>query len=146
MNTKIKIAFVCYSLAILSGVIIGLVYLLSPEIMPYHQRAIGVAWKDLEPRLQLVLLTLLKGTGLGTLMTSLALGVLLIIPFRRGEKWSRWAIFVLGLGMLLPGFYFALKLYLITGVLTPWPIILLLVGLILAGFFLSGEIGRATGR
>jgi hypothetical protein len=146
MNRKIKIAFLCYLLVILSGITIGLVYLFSPEIMPYHQRAIGVMWRDLEPGLQLVLLTLLKGTGLGILMTSLALGLLLVIPFRRGETWSRWAISVLGLGMLLPGFYFALRLYLITGALTPWPFMILLVALILAGFFLSGDIGRARRR
>ena len=137
MDTKIKIAFSCYFVVGLFWTIVGIVYLFSPKIMTYHQRVIGVGWNDLDPGFQTMILMLLKGTGLGDLVTGIAMGILLLIPFRRGEKWVRWALPLIGLSSLLPTAGGALFLSISTGTWTPWPVLVVANVIIVAGFFFS---------
>ena len=53
MNIKGKTAFTLYILASLMLIVFGLIYLLSPEFMPYHAKAIGRNWNELEKPLQI---------------------------------------------------------------------------------------------
>lgn len=146
MVNKKNAAFLCYLIVIISGIAVGLIYITASEPMPYHQQVIGADWTDLGPRYKLLLLTLIRGAGLGIIATSVSMGVLFFIPFRRGEKWAYWSILILGLIMLLPGLYLTLKLHLSTGVFTPWPLLLLLLILLILGSLLSAASNRNTVR
>lgn len=141
MTTKTKIAFGCYLAATAMAMVTGLVYLFSPQFMPYHAEAIGVNWEDLTPRFQMLFLAFLKGGGAGGLGSGLALGIMLFIPFKRGEAWSRWAILAVGLTGYLPVLYTALMVKLNTPASPPWPLIVVAIALLTAGFFLSSDMG-----
>src|SRR3954462_11668598 len=110
MTVRTKFAFLCFLIIAVAEVSVGLRYSFSPTIMPYHQQALGVSWADLAPREQMVLLALLRGTGLCALVTGITMGTLLFIPFRRGERWTRWAVAGLSLTTLVPAAWEAITL------------------------------------
>ncbi len=121
---------------------VGVRYLVSGKMMTYHLRILDVAWSDLTPRTRMLMLTLMKGTGLVAVCTAVSLAVLLAAPFRAGETWSRWAILVVGATALVPTLVGALRLRRETGASSPWwPHVALLAALGLA-FWLTGDLGR----
>ncbi len=60
--------------------------------MPYHAEALGLSWSQLEEKMQILILALMRATGGGFLATGLTIFILLIIPFRSGESWAAYAI------------------------------------------------------
>lgn len=92
MSTKKKIAFAIYLLIGLLSIAMGVRYLICPTIMPYHKQAIGIEWQDIPAPMQVLLQSLVNVVAGGFLVTGVAVLVLLMIPFRRGEKWTLWLI------------------------------------------------------
>jgi hypothetical protein len=92
MSLKKKIAFYCYFSVAIFAVGMSLVYILSPQIMPYHLEVVGMPWEKITPGFQLMLLTFMKVGGAIALASSLSFIFMLWIPFRRGERWALWAI------------------------------------------------------
>jgi hypothetical protein len=85
------------------------------------------------------MLTLMKGTGLVGICTAVSLAVLLAVPFRAGEAWSRWAILLVGATALVPMLVGAIRMRLETGAPTPrWPHVALLAALGLAFWLTRG--------
>ena len=127
--------------AVLFGV--GVQYLIATEIMPHHLRILDVAWTDLTPRTRALMLTLMKGTGMVAICTAVFLAVLLAVPFRGGQAWSRWAILLVGATALVPTLIGAVRVHAATGASSAWwPHLVLLAALGLA-FWLSADLGRA---
>ena len=62
---------------------------------------------------------------------------LLLIPYRRGERWAYRAIPCLALTVLVPTAYHCLALAVMTGAPTPWQFPLLSIGLVLLAWSLS---------
>lgn len=139
MKTRIKIAFACYLFVGLVSILFGLRYILASQIMPYHQEAVGVPWGDLPPRIQKFLLASLHGGGMSMILFGTSVLILLLIPFRRGEVWSRWALAVLCVPAQLATLYLALDLHLSTRASTPWPLGAFMTVLVLAAMALSME-------
>jgi len=139
MSTRIKMAFACYLLVGLAWMVIGLRYILSSQIMPYHQEVIGVNWGDLSPRIQKMFLAFLHAAGTAVFLYGLSVLILLFIPFRRGEVWSRWALPVLCLPGQIAILYTALDLHLSTHASTPWPFAAFLTFAVLVAIPLSIE-------
>lgn len=137
MNTKIKVAFACYLLIALVSVIGGLYYFFAPELMPYHQEVIGMDWEEVDPQFQLMFLALLHGGGLGMFTSGLALIILLTIPFRKGEVWTRWAIPVIILPSNIFLLYTTLNLKLTMQASTPWQLFAAVLLLTVVGLILS---------
>lgn len=65
------------------------------------------------------------------------MGILLILPFREAEAWSRYAIPVIGLVSSVPALYATIHIRARTGARTPVAAGAAGAGLILAGFILS---------
>ena len=61
--------------------------------MPYHLVAMGDGWNAASSEVQFLLVMLIKATGIGIITTLVSMCFLLFIPFRKGEPWSRWALF-----------------------------------------------------
>jgi hypothetical protein len=112
-------SFACYSVVSVFCVACGILYLLRRCFMPYHEAAVGVPWTQLDPRLQALLLGLLRATGGGLLTGGLALAVLLAVPFRAGETWPLWALPLVGLATVLPTLYATIYIRVRTGANTP---------------------------
>jgi hypothetical protein len=113
-------------------------FLTATEFFPYHAEASGLQWGDLQPGLQTVILALLRVAGAGWLTGSVALIVLLAVPFaRRDEGWSYVAIPALAL--IFWGITFATTLHvaMTTAANPPWQASLFCVGLTLASALLA---------
>lgn len=65
-------------------------YLRARSFMPYHQVIVGRPWEQIEPRLQAVLVGMLRTIGGGLLVCGVAL-LWLLLPLSRGEPWAAWA-------------------------------------------------------
>ena len=130
-------ASVCYAVIALVAIVFGAAYLVRSRIMPYHEEAIGRPWAELEPRLQTLLLGLLRLAGGGMLCGGVAIAILLAIPFRDGEAWSAVAMLVIGFLTLLPSLYATIFIRSRTGARTPVWVAVAGVGLLVAGSMLS---------
>jgi hypothetical protein len=138
-----RIAYRCYIASAVVLTVFGIVYMAAEEIMPYHQRVLGTTWEQLDPNLQALLLTFVHATGASYLVGAVAMWFLLLIPFRRAEAWSLWAIPVIGVGLLGPSVHYARSLARATGEQTPWQLTLLGLLVLLVGIVASwGEAGR----
>ena len=141
MITRLKLAFFCYSLAIVGLAAVGLLYFFRSEFMPYHAQAAGKTWPELDAGLRWLLLAYLKFMSGAWLAVSLAIGIMLIVPFRRGESWARLAIPLVGLVAYGTALYGTLLVTFNTSASPPWLVSALGVALIMAGVIFS--IGQA---
>lgn len=91
-----KLGFVCYLLVAVSTTSTGLMYLLRDRLMPYHLDALGTAWEQLPAEQQLMFGALINGAGAGTTAAGVAMLLMLFFPYRRGETWAAWALFLVG--------------------------------------------------
>jgi hypothetical protein len=87
----------------------GMRYLLTREFMPYHATVLGRSWSALEPRLQSIILGMLKVAGGGLLGYGVAL-LWLLLPLSRGEAWAVWAAATVSLAVVIPVLYVVLWL------------------------------------
>jgi hypothetical protein len=74
-----------------ASVAFGLRYLVAKEYLSYHAELTGLAWHDIPPRFQSIILGMLKMVGAGMLAFGIAISCLLL-PLSRGEPWAIWAI------------------------------------------------------
>jgi hypothetical protein len=137
-HMRVRLGYTCLILIVIVGLVIGIHYLVSPEITSYHKQVIGVSWEDLAPGTQTLLIILMKGTGLAALVTAVSLSIIIAIPLRRGESWARWAVLAIGLILLVPMLGGALYLAITKEASTPWwldalAIVVLVVGVLLVG-------------
>jgi hypothetical protein len=137
MSTGQLAAFVAYALAAILSAVFGAIYLVRSQFMPYHQEAVGVSWQQLDERFQALLLGLMRTVGGGFLAAGLSVAILLLIPFRGGEPWSRYALPAIGLASGLPALYATTFIRARTGAHTPVVASVAAVGLIVLGFVLS---------
>lgn len=131
------VAMICHSLAILPMVVGGLVYAISDRYMSYHAAATTYDWQELDAGMQTLFLAMLNGAGGLMLLISLTLILLLIIPFRQNERWSFWAIPLIGISAILITIRAAVLVDLNTAANPPWQWLLLVIGFFLSGLFLS---------
>ncbi|MCP4150192.1 MAG: hypothetical protein GY757_20765, partial [bacterium] len=96
MHLKLKIAFTCHCLTVLLLFVFGLVYLLQAQFMPYHADAVGKQWGELAPAFQVLFLALMKVVAGAWLAGASAMALLLLIPFRKGERWSYYSVPIIG--------------------------------------------------
>lgn len=83
-----------FALAGLLSVAFGIRYLTTRAFMPYHAQVLGQPWETLPPKLQSIILGLLRVAGAGLLGCGCALWWLLL-PMSRGEAWAALSTFFL---------------------------------------------------
>ncbi|HEX4871375.1 MAG TPA: hypothetical protein VFV27_03595 [Nevskiaceae bacterium] len=92
MSPRTRFAFWIYLLLMIAGAAWGIGFLLRSEFTPYHGAAAGVPWSEVPPNFQIVILALTKLAGGLWVAFTLCIFVLLLLPFRRGERWALWAV------------------------------------------------------
>lgn len=91
-------------LAAVLALVFGVRYLLTRSFMPYHADVLGKAWPTLEPRLQIIILGMLRVAGAGLLGYGVSL-LWLLLPLHRGEAWAAWAALTISLAVVGPILY-----------------------------------------
>ena len=142
MSKKDRIAFIIYFLSALGSITFGIAYLSCSTIMPYHQEAINTSWEELSTGLQVLLEALVKLVAAGFFVTGLSMLILLLIPFRRGEKWAHWAIPIVGIVWSGFSLYVSATVAIKTHASTPWPASIAGIIMIVAAFILSPGLGK----
>ena len=137
MTTRMRISFSLYMLLALFSAGAGIVYLLTPTVMPYHLQAIGVPWNELGEGVRALLWVVVKLIGGLSIIMSAVMAILVLIPFRRNEHWAVITIplmvFLTDALMLGVTIYVKYK----TGAATPIAMMAVSTGLVVAAFFLS---------
>jgi ABC-type polysaccharide/polyol phosphate export permease len=98
------LALIAFAVAALLALTFGARYVLTREFMPYHATVLGRPWSQLEPRLQIIILGMLKVAGGGLLGYGFAL-LWLLLPLHRGEVWAAWAALTMSAAALAPILY-----------------------------------------
>ena len=120
MSKRMKIAFGCHLLAFLILAGFGFTYLFRSEFMPYHAVALGMPWSEVTPPFQAVIIALMRAVGAACLALVVLELFVLVVPFRRGVVWARWAIPAGGLVISGGALYAMLHLALNTPATPPW--------------------------
>ena len=136
-SIKIKLALFCFSFNAVGLFLFGLIYTFSSELLPFHLAAISTSWDELPPVFQVLYLGMMKTEGAGFLSSAVAIVFLLAIPFRRGERWSAWAILAIGVVEHFPGVIGAMTTSQLTPASSPWQLSLLGMSLLGLGLVLS---------
>ena len=116
MSKKLRIAATLLYVVSVSLVAAGVVYLLSPTIMPYHEVFLGKTHQQLDPRVAELFLFMIKGARSIFLSVGVGLAILVWYSFSAGSKWAWWTVFVMGFGSLGPMLFITLSI----GKHTPW--------------------------
>lgn len=139
MNRRWKIAALLNGLVVLALLGVGIDYLVSREIKPHHHEILDVPWTTLTPRTQLLIMTLLKGTGLSAIVGAVSMGILLAFPFRKRQRWARGALVAVGATVLVPALLGTFQVRAETGASAPWWPHVVLLGCLGAAFWLTRD-------
>ncbi len=98
MKNRKTIALVGFVIPAIAIGLMGVLYLFSNTIMPYHLTTMGVeTWSDLTSGQQVMTLNFMKAASAGFITFSVASLFIAFIPLRRGEYWAKWALLFLAL-------------------------------------------------
>jgi hypothetical protein len=103
------IAMVLLAIPVVLGLVIGARYLFAAQFMPYQAAVLGKSWVELEPRLQAVILAMLRVVGGGFIGLALTIAWL-CYALHQGARWAPWAILTVAAIMLAPALYSTLAL------------------------------------
>src|SRR4051812_37745078 len=94
-------------LVVIMGAVMGLKYLLATSFPPYQAETLGKQWEQLEPRMQVIILGMLRVIGGGFLGLAATVAWLAYALFE-GARWAPWALATIGPLSLLPALAVAL--------------------------------------
>ena len=125
MEKRLKVATIMLYVFAAFLILFGLVYLLSPRIMPYHEKFLGKTFEELDPKTASLSLATMKVVG--ALALSMGIGFVMMIRFQfsRRDRYAWWIILVMSLLALVP---IAVISFFIGGVHSPgWSIVISLL-------------------
>jgi hypothetical protein len=135
--TPIRVSLILHLCATVILLSFGVVYLVRGEFMPYHAVAVSRSWAEVDPAMQVLLLALMKVTAGGWIASSLALLVILLIPFRSGQRWSFFAVPIVGSILGISSLLVTLRVRALTPANPPWIAAAVGLGLLLAASLVS---------
>ena len=132
-----NMAFACFLLGGVIPLAFGIKDLLTTRFAPFQEVAAGMQWEQVPPGLQNLFGMMTPLSGVNLIGFSVALLVIIVVPFRRGEAWADWALLlILGVISLIAA-YLLYDISTETGATLPWFGPLVALALFVAGFFLS---------
>jgi uncharacterized membrane protein YfcA len=102
MEKRLKVATIMLYVFAAFLILFGLVYLLSPRIMPYHERFLGKTFEELDPKTAALSLASLKVVGALALSMGIGFVMMIRLQFSRGDRYAWWIILVMSLLALVP--------------------------------------------
>ncbi len=117
---------------------VGVRFITATEFFDYHAEASGLSWEAVEPGLRIVYLAVFKVCGAAILAVSASLLIMLTFPFaKHRQRWSYYAIPLVGLLLWSIVFATTLDVSITTPGTAPWIGSLVCVAMILTAFVLS---------
>jgi len=126
------------------SVALGGYYVLRGRFMPYHAEAIAPDWLALSPEMQTLFMALLDVAGAGWAVVGLLVVILVLVPFREGQTWVRWAIPMALVLLYIPILLATLSVLANTPATPPWYGNAIALLATLAGFALDRPWRRRT--
>ncbi|TAL31330.1 MAG: hypothetical protein EPN93_17865 [Spirochaetes bacterium] len=120
MTKAQQVSFYIYALLSFAGILGGMLYIVTPDVMPYHLEAIGIPWSALPAGTRDLLRVMVKLIGGVTILFSGTIMTLLLVPFRKSEPWAIVTVAVTGAFYNAMGLAAALYIRHTTGARTPW--------------------------
>ncbi len=133
MSKRLKIASILLYLVSALAILVGIVYLGSSRIMPYHERYLGMTHEQLAPKVGALLLILIKGAGVASLSSGITLALLVKGPFNKGDIWAWWIILALTLLSLVPVMLLSISM----GLYTPWWLAAIMIIMVIVAMITS---------
>ncbi len=84
------------------AIVYGFIDLLTPRILPYHERFLGLSHNDLPPKVAILFLSALKIIGVLLIGIGLSLAVVVNFAFSAHQLWSWWLLLIAWLAILIP--------------------------------------------
>jgi len=132
-KTRIKVASILLYTIAAAAILFGLLYLLTPKILPYHEVYLGMSHNQLPPRVAALILSAMRLIGVLYIALGIAVGVLTARPLRKGKRWSWWLILVCLTIVLVPLLFITLNI----GLHTPWWLAAILLVLLFVAMALT---------
>jgi hypothetical protein len=131
-------------ISIVLNVIVGAVCLfmalkqiLAKEYLPFHAEAAAKPWKELDSKLQEVILTMMRISGLGFLITALLLLVFPVFNYWERNLFIQYSAPILASIFCLGLFILNFKMYKKTHAKTPWQASIIALCVLLVSIALS---------
>ena len=137
MSERDTIAFVLYFLSAIGSIAFGVLLLSCKTFLPYHKKAINMAWEELSSGLQILIQSFIKLVAGGFFLVGFAILILLLIPFRQGEHWAHWTIPLLAIVWSAFCLFVTARITVKTHVATTWPVSVLAIIITVIAFVLS---------
>ncbi len=130
---KNKIASIMLYITSAGVIIFGLVYLFTPEIMPYHERYLAITHEELPPNIAALFLYMLKGAGSMALAIGISLFMMVRWYFSKGDKFISVIILIMMLVSLIPLLFITLSI----GLYTPWWLVSIIIILVVTAIIIN---------
>jgi hypothetical protein len=109
----------------------------SSRFLPFHEKASGLSWDEIDSQLQTVIVTTIRISGLGFLIIFLTLTILPILNWFVNDKIIKYYIPFISMVFCTGLFIFNYQLYRKTKAVTPWKGSLIAFIIIVISFVLS---------
>lgn len=105
----LTIALTFLTLSVIAAIAIGLKYLLAGAYMPYQAQVTGKSWEQVEPRLQIIIIGMMRIIGASFLSLGASVAWFSYALYL-GARWAPWALASVALLALLAPLGVALQL------------------------------------
>jgi hypothetical protein len=129
LSVYILLGLICLVMAIKT--------LSSEKFLPFHEKAAVTEWSSIDKPLQLVIITLLRISGLGFTVAFLSLTIFPIVNYLKPVPALKFLIPIIPFIFCSGLFIYNYSLFRKTKTKTPWKGALISMGLILVAFLLS---------
>lgn len=133
MEKRLKAASILLYVVSAIMILSGIIYSMTPTILPFHERFLGKTHNELDPKIAYLLLQSARIMGACFLSIGAALIMLVKKNFTGGDNWTRWTIFIMMMIALLP----MLKVTLSIGIYTTWWLVAIGIILVVTAFIIS---------
>lgn len=89
---SIRLDIIGYSIIVVFLIVLGLIYTISPVIMPYHLQAMDSTWEELSSGVKVMSLNYMKSAAAGFITVGVMMLLIIIFPLRNNEMWSTYAL------------------------------------------------------
>ncbi|VVB61054.1 Uncharacterised protein [uncultured archaeon] len=131
------ISIILYMFVGIICIIMAYKSIFTKKFLPFHEDASRISWEYIDKPLQLVILTILKISGLGFFIVGLLLVIFPIVNYVLSDYFVQYAIPIISLLYCFGIFIFNYNLHKKTEANTPWKATLIALLIIIIGLIIS---------